>query len=49
MIKDNEELQKAKLIDILRRIRENCEQRKKELLEEYSNQLEKQKIYKLIK
>ena len=49
MMKDNEELQKAKLIDILRRIKENCEQRKKELLEEYSNKLEKQKIYKLTK
>jgi hypothetical protein len=34
MMKDNEELQKAKLIDILRRIKENCEQGKKELLEE---------------
>ena len=48
-IKDKEELQKTKLIDILRKIKENCEQRKKEILEEYSNKLENQKIYKLVK
>lgn len=48
-ITNNKDLQRAKLINTLRNIKDNCERRQKELIEDYSSQLEKESIHKLIK
>lgn len=48
-ITDGKELQRANLIDTLRKIKEKCEQTKKELLEQYTKDLEEEGIHKLIK
>lgn len=48
-IADAKELQKAKLIDTLRKIKEKCEQVKRELLEQYTKDLEEESIHKLVK
>ena len=48
-ITDEEELQKARLIDTLRKIKEKCEQTKIELLQQYKAQLEEQSVHKLLK